>query len=667
MTPKRIHLIFKTHLDIGFTGYAAQVRAQYHEHFLPQALDTAEHFFYEDRRAPKFVWTTGSWLIWDHLNSRSAPEVARLERAIRNGLVRWHALAFTTHSELMSPAVFRAALSYCAELDAHFKTTTRAAKMTDVPGHTRGIIPLLNAAGIRFLHIGINTATPRPDVPGLFRWRASDGSELVVMVEHSYGDTSMPEGLSEGLSFAHTLDNSGPQSVSQVVDVYRNLAKAYPGVPIRAGSLEAFGALAWNARQTLPLVTAEIGDSWIYGAASDPHKSARYRALQRLYDRFEKQGLTERRLAFGRRLAMVAEHTCGVDIKTYLRDETAWDRPDFERAQNNDPRFRFVEGSWAEQRQFLDSAVAALDGADRAQAQRALAKTVPAKTVPAKTVPAKTELAMTPPPAPPGLTSAPITSYDLAGWHLQFDEVTGDLAAITTPAGQHIDGARARLFGFRHQIFAANDIKTHLDSYLQNKERWAILDLGKPGLERAKTAHSETYKPQLTGCDHTDGAVRVCFKMPEQAHARYGAPEHGSLVFSVENGALGVALCLYNKPANRLPEAGFLNFTPLDAYQWSFEKTGERVDAGDVVANNGGQLHAIFAAQGICDAKPGLEITNLDSALAGPYGHDFMLFSRQVPDYCGGLAFNLYNNKWGTNFPMWWSGDVRFRFCLKVN
>jgi hypothetical protein len=27
---------------------------------------------------------------------------------------------------------------------------------------------------------------------------------------------------------------------------------------------------------------------------------------------------------------MVAEHTWGVDIKTYLRDDTAWDRPDFE-------------------------------------------------------------------------------------------------------------------------------------------------------------------------------------------------------------------------------------------------------------------------------------------------------------------------------------------------
>ena len=111
---KRIHLVFKTHLDIGFTDHAAKVRRQYHERFIPQAIETGEHFFAEDPERPKFVWTTGAWLIWDHLNARPPAEVARLERAIERGLIRWHALPFTTHSELMSPDLFRAGLSFCA-------------------------------------------------------------------------------------------------------------------------------------------------------------------------------------------------------------------------------------------------------------------------------------------------------------------------------------------------------------------------------------------------------------------------------------------------------------------------------------------------------------------------------------------------------------------------
>ena len=72
----------------------------------------------------------------------------------------------------MSPDLFRAGLSYSQELDRRFGKTTIAAKMTDVPGHTLGMVPLLAEAGIRFLHLGVNTASPPPDVPDIFRWRA---------------------------------------------------------------------------------------------------------------------------------------------------------------------------------------------------------------------------------------------------------------------------------------------------------------------------------------------------------------------------------------------------------------------------------------------------------------------------------------------------------------
>ncbi|MGO8565506.1 hypothetical protein ACC743_40025, partial [Rhizobium ruizarguesonis] len=56
------------------------------------------------------------------------------------------------HTELMSPDLFRAGLSYSQELDRLFGKTTIAAKMTDVPGHTLVMVPLLCEAGIRFLH-----------------------------------------------------------------------------------------------------------------------------------------------------------------------------------------------------------------------------------------------------------------------------------------------------------------------------------------------------------------------------------------------------------------------------------------------------------------------------------------------------------------------------------
>src|SRR5690606_22226084 len=217
------------------------------------------------------------------------------------------------------------------------------------------------------LHLGVNTASPVPTVPPIFRWRAPDGSEVVVMYQDSYGGTDFPAGDDVGISFAHTADNIGPQSVAQTVEVLRHLHHANPGAEITASTLDAFGALMWDRRDTFPVVTEEIGDSWIHGAASDPIKLAQFRALQRLYDGFA-ENLTPERHAFGRGLTMVAEHTWGVDIKTYLRDVGAWDRDDFERARADDYRFQYAEQSWQEQRDYHLAAISHLSVEDAAAA-----------------------------------------------------------------------------------------------------------------------------------------------------------------------------------------------------------------------------------------------------------------------------------------------------------
>lgn len=89
----------------------------------------------------------GGLLIWDHLRTQGADKARRLEYAIERGLIRWHGLPYTLHSELMSRDLFAVGLTYSADLDRQFGTVTRAAKMTDVPGHSRGIVPVLAEAG----------------------------------------------------------------------------------------------------------------------------------------------------------------------------------------------------------------------------------------------------------------------------------------------------------------------------------------------------------------------------------------------------------------------------------------------------------------------------------------------------------------------------------------
>ena len=58
-----------------------------------------------------------------------------------------------------------------------------------------------------------------------------------------------------------------------------------------------------------------------------------------------------------------------------------------------------------------------------------------------------------------------------------------------------------------------------------------------------------------------------------------------------------------------------------------------------------------------------VDILPLDSALVAPFGRRLLDF--ELNPKGEDMYFNLYNNIWNTNFPMWYSDDTRFRFQIK--
>ena len=55
----------------------------------------------------------------------------------------------------------------------------------------------------------------------------------------------------------------------------------------------------------------------------------------------------------------------------------------------------------------------------------------------------------------------------------------------------------------------------------------------------------------------------------------------------------------------------------------------------------------------------------LDAALVAPGEPSLLNFNSDLPRLAKGAHFNLYNNVWGTNFPMWYEDDAQFRFVLR--
>jgi len=87
---------------------------------------------------------------------------------------------------------------------------------------------------------------------------------------------------------------------------------------------------------------------------------------------------------------------------------------------------------------------------------------------------------------------------------------------------------------------------------------------------------------------------------------------------------------------------------------------------GDVIAPNaGGQLQAITAARSELAGRV-LLVEPLDAPLVAPADSDFMRYDPGPPNFSAGLRFNLHNNKWGTNFPMWCEGEIVARYILTI-
>src|ERR1700760_3818830 len=80
---KRVLVMFKCHLDVGFIDTQENVIRKYFDQHFPRAIQTAATL--RRQGGDRYVWTTGSWLIYRYLEKRAGAERQRMEQAIRDG------------------------------------------------------------------------------------------------------------------------------------------------------------------------------------------------------------------------------------------------------------------------------------------------------------------------------------------------------------------------------------------------------------------------------------------------------------------------------------------------------------------------------------------------------------------------------------------------------
>jgi hypothetical protein len=658
---KRVLVMFKCHLDVGFIDTQANVVRMYFERHFPHAIQIAAAMRREGN--DRYIWTTGSWLIYQYLEKAAAPERQRMEQAIQAGDIAWHAIPFTWQTEIMDRSLITGGLGFARSLDQRFQHTTTGAKMTDVPGHTRSIVGPLAEHGVTFLDIGVNSASTPPDVPPIFLWKDSGGNSLIMMYHlHSYGDVVKIPGSDLAVDVEVRNDNAGPHTIDEIHKIYAGLRKRFPHAEVTAANLTSIANAVAPYRERLPVVTQEIGDTWIYGVPSDPVKVARYREVARLRSEWIAEGKLQAGdatdLGFLSSFLLEVEHTWGTDTKTWL---------DFDHYTPRDlapmlvqPKYKVVLSSWAEKRQDLSDAIATLPAALRTQAADRVHSLQPAGPDAAGLQPHN--------------AADPI---DTKHFTIALDPQTGAICRLhSKKTGHDWASTRQPLVLFSYQTLSKGDYDRFFAAYLKSHADWAPKDFGKPNIEKFG-ARSRTWTPALTECrrssDEKGHRILADLKINDAESRKAGQtawPDkmYLELLLPDAEPVVEVRFSWFGKAANRMPEALWLSFQPAasDPRGWLLDKSGSSVSPFDVVTGGNRTMHAVLGGLHYRGPEGTLAIETLDAPVVALGEKMPVYFSRNQPDLANGFHFSLFNNGWGTNYIQWFGEDMRFRFRISA-
>ncbi len=728
--PATIHTVMvmqSCHLDVGFADFSSNIINRFfHQHF-PLAIETAAQLrqqngsealvfavhpmllslffdcpadFPHSAPGAGFTHTIAAMTPPQPLLCPNATQIAAVRQAIADGVIVFDAFPLSSQPELYTAPVFTAGLDLVTKLAASLNASRpRTLSQRDVPGMSRGVVPLLAEAGIHTISVGANGGSASPDLPGYamsragalstpFVWRDPESDSSVIAHWHpgGYGrlvtesgedpissciGTSALPGVAMCLAFRG--DNEGPPKPAEVTANWKQIAKSFPNATsIKAASFDTYFELLQEpaVRKKLPVVEAEVGDSWLYGAASDPLKVAVMRLFMRHHAACVKRtGCVASEHGFSnftRLLLLVGKHTWGGHTLE-VGDTTHYTAEQLREVRWSQPDFIVQELSWDEQRLELWAVRKVLG------ASSALGKAI------------DVELAQLHGPA----AMLPLVPDDATGWtevpqqqwaksstlgmlDVALDATTGAIVGLSTgSSGKQWAGTAHPLARFAYATHDAAQAETFNQRYFFRGPKpcgWCGYAFGKEGLTDAVANASVSHGTVVRMWKRGSEALAYELSIAPQLSEHYGAPtsvfvELSSAPQSSDSAQLNITLRMMNKTTTRLPESIWMEFRPdvPSSSELRLTKMNSSIDVADMVAN-GTSLHNTDEG-GVPFLEGGAEtlrVVGVDTGLVavGPSGKTLNLWDYQDQRYdldaADGVAFNLFNNLWTTNYIYWY-------------
>ena len=431
----------------------------------------------------------------------------------------------------------------------------------------------------------------------------------------------------------------------------KRIQKQYPDYCITAGTLDDYAEEIWQVRDRLPVVTSEIGDTWIHGSAADPYKSGALRTLIGLKNQWLLDGTLDRKddeyTALADNILCLAEHTCGIDIKIALGEYKNYLRPDFEKVRASKSAYKRIEKSWAEQRGYIEKALTALSPEHKAKAVYELKKLLSKDKFPALNLVGSTK-----------------EKYSVGDSELLLNNY-GGIAYLSINGKVCI--ANNDLPAVKYTSLGCADYDYWFSHYSRDLDKvgvWAYPDFGKPNIEKIALDYRQGKKPyrlkNLTVSENENSTELLAELATDEYYCDcLGAPRIFQIKYTLDKDGLTAELLWQDKAANRLPETIMFTLYP-NSSSVKYQKIGKNVNPYDVVSKGGRKLSA--AEKVIFDD---FEINNYHSPLVSLGTGKILHFDNKYEKPSDGITFVLYDNVWGTNFPLWYSDNAYFKYRIE--
>lgn len=619
MRKKKIIAVFKTHFDFGYTDRKEKVLDDYCGNKLKRAMDICESTqAYGDKL--QYKWTLPAFLFMQMYHRCSDIDRERFSALVERGQLVCHALPFTMHTSLLDKKLADKMFIWTDEYTTTFnKSFPVSAKMTDVPGHTSGIIEPLVKRGVKFLHLGKNGASLAPDVPMLFWWEDKKGNRILTMYNQFYGSQiTPPKGWKYPvwLAFCHTNDNVGVHNENFVLGLKNSIGNKYD---FQTGTMDDFAnEILQCDLSDLPVVKGDFSDTWIHGIGSYPDAVACFRESKSKFYELEAEAvkngvdISKESEEFYRYALIFTEHTFGVNIQTRF-PKRVYTKYELNRNRKRLAKYKEAEASWEDERRI-------------AYKLKDICSTVKNKT-------------------------------GFAERTLKYEpfEIETDNKYIYL----NIDGKHAKIY-YEYLLFGAESVHGFVKQYLTRFVDWSISDFGKLWYPEIK---DERFVAKITDVKKENNVYDIEFSTDKKSFTEFGNFIEYRIRLYKTGGDIKIEFYGEHKSAINLVEAGnFIVDLGGDGEMFTVEQIGQPINVNKDIIRNGNQI--LWSMDNYAEID-GVRLYSESAPLVSFGGNAICRFNGgRMQKKKAKFVINLFNNHWGTNFPQWMEGNYRFLFTL---